>query len=126
MNKVYLSGIIAREPLYRVETGNIPHLILHLGIRYATKSGTVNRESYRVSAWNEAAQWGMNNLKTGQIIVVHGHLVRRKRKDGVTLTEIVADEIVPARQTSFVPVVASPNNDSPADNSEPPAMTYDA
>ena len=125
MNKVYLSGIIAKEPLYRVETGNIPHLILYLGIRFATKSGTINHESYRISAWNEAARWGMDNLKAGQTIVVHGHLVRRKRKDNVVLTEIVADEIVPPRQKSFALVSASPDSSDNTGDNTPAEMMRD-
>ena len=115
MNKVYLSGIIAREPLYRVEAGNVPHLILFLGIRYTTKSGTVNREAYRVSVWHETAQWGASHLKAGQIVVVQGHLVRRKRKDDVMLTEVAADEIVAVRQTTNVHAAASPDNGGPTD-----------
>ena len=104
MNKVFVSGVISKAPLLRVENGNIPHLVMSIRISHKTRDGETHKETYRLSAWNGVAQWGIENLSVGQIIAVQGYLTQRKAKignDDVTMTEIAAEEFIPSTQTSY-------------------------
>ncbi len=100
MNKVFISGMIADKPELRMETGEVPHLILNLSVRHRTRAGELRSEIYRVSAWHNTAKWGAENLSKGQIIGVQGYLTQRPiHADPVTavITEIAVDEFLPMR-----------------------------
>ena len=103
MNKVFISGMIAYDPIFRKENGDISHFILALGVRHKTRSGETKRENYRVSAWNGTADWAKDNLIAGQIVAVQGYLTQHTSRDGAIITEIAAEEFIPSRQTSFRP-----------------------
>lgn len=97
MNKVFISGLINEAPVFRMEQGDIPHLILSLCVRHKTGAGKIQKETYRVSAWHNAARWGAEHLKQGQIIGLQGYLAQRKVNVGnimATETEIAVDEFL--------------------------------
>ena len=104
MNKVYISGMITREPIHRMEAGDTPHLILLLGVRHRNRAGESRRETYRVSAWNRTADWARDNLTVGQIVAAQGYLAQHNTKDGQLIIEITAEEFIPSRQTAYQPV----------------------
>ncbi len=97
MNKVFISGLISEAPVFRMEAGEIPHLILLLSVRHKTGDGKVQKEFYRMSAWHKTASWGAEHLKQGQIIGLQGYLTQRKVRVGnimATETEIAVDEFL--------------------------------
>ena len=97
MNTVFISGKIHRSPFLRLESNNIPHLILTLRVQHKTASGSVRKELYRVSAWHNVALWGAEHLKQGQIVSIQGYLTQRKSNTDPTQpssTEITADEFL--------------------------------
>lgn len=97
MNKVFISGLINDAPVFRMEQGDIPHLILSLCVRHKTGTVKMQKETYRVSAWHNAARWGAEYLKQGQIIGLQGYLAQRKVNAGnimATETEIAVDEFL--------------------------------
>lgn len=97
MNKVFISGLINEAPVFRVEPGDIPHLILSLCVRHKTSAGKLQKEIYRISAWYNTARWGFEHLKQGQIIGVQGYLTQRKSNVHTTMvieTEIAVDEFL--------------------------------
>ena len=97
MNKVFISGLINEAPVFRMEQGDIPHLILSLCVRHKTSAGKMQKETYRVSAWHNAARWGAEHLKQGQIIGLQGYLAQRRVNAGnimATETEIAVDEFL--------------------------------
>jgi single-stranded DNA-binding protein len=103
MNRVFISGMITEGPVMRMERGEVPHLILAMCVRHRTQGGETRREVYRVSAWHEAAKWGVENLRKGQIVGVQGYLTQRQiRAEGITGTvvEIAADEFFPICMTA--------------------------
>ena len=103
MNNVFLSGMVTSVPVLRMESGEIPHLTFGLSVRHRTRAGEFRSETYRVSAWYNAARWGAEKLSRGQVIGVQGYLTQRKiSRDGspAFATEIVAEEVLfvhPAR-----------------------------
>ena len=97
MNKVFISGLICESPVFRMETGEIPHLILSLSVRHKTSAGKLQKEIYRVNAWHNVARWANENLKRGQIIGLQGYLTQRKVNIGniaATETEIAVEEFL--------------------------------
>lgn len=97
MNKVFISGLISETPVFRMEASEIPHLILSLCVRHKTGAGKMQKETYRVSAWHNAARWGAEHLRKGQIIGLQGYLSQRKVNAGnimATETEIAVDEFL--------------------------------
>lgn len=95
MNRLYIDGLIAGEPVFRMEPGEVPHLTFRLGVRHKTRSGEVRSEYYRVSAWHKAALWARDRLRRGQLVSVAGYLTQRTvRREEETLhcTEIVAEQ----------------------------------
>lgn len=97
MNKVFISGLINEAPVFRKEQGDIPHLILSLCVRHKTSAGKMQKETYRVSAWHNAALWGAEHLKQGQIVGLQGYITQRKVNAGnimATETEIAVDEFL--------------------------------
>ena len=103
MNRVFLSGMVMSAPVLRMESGEIPHLTFGLSVRHRTRAGEFRSETYRVSAWYNAARWGAEKLSRGQITGIQGYLTQRKiSRDGspAFATEIVAEEFLfvhPAR-----------------------------
>ena len=103
MNRVFLSGMVTSAPVLRMEPGEIPHLTFGLSVRHRTRAGEFRSETYRVSAWYNAARWGAEKLSRGQITGIQGYLTQRKiSRDGspAFATEIVAEEFLfahPAR-----------------------------
>ena len=130
MNRVFLSGIVMSAPVLRMEPGEIPHLTFALSVRHRTRAGEFRSETYRVSAWYNAARWGAEHLARGQVIGVQGYLTQRKiARDGspAFATEIVAEEFLfahPARTNASAQ--ASPAADSSQNSSEEIAAATDA
>ena len=104
MNRVFLSGMVTSVPVLRMEPGEVPHLTFGLSVRHRTRAGEFRSETYRVSAWYNAARWGAEKLSRGQITGIQGYLTQRKiSRDGspAFATEIVAEEFLfahPARE----------------------------
>jgi len=95
MNKVFVSGIVMEQPILKMVTGDVPHILFPIDIRHKTRAGKVQHEKYMVNAWHNAALWANAQLKQGQCITVQGYLTQRTIKigDGVyTFAEITADE----------------------------------
>ena len=97
MNRVYISGMIAGTPEFRMEKEEIPHLTFVLSMRRGLENGRVCREFYRISACKGIARWGAEHLKKGQIVGIQGSLTQRRvLAANVTAVEtvIVADEFL--------------------------------
>lgn len=95
MNRLYIDGMIASEPVFRMESGETPHLTFRLGVRHKTRSGETRSEFYRVSAWHKAALWGHTKLRRGQIISVSGYLTQRtvyRAEEALQIAEIAAEQ----------------------------------
>ena len=45
MNRLYIDGMIASEPVFKMEPGEVPHLTFRLGVRHKTRSGETRFES---------------------------------------------------------------------------------
>lgn len=115
MNKLFISGFIADDPQLRQEQGEIPHLVFNLSVRHKTRFGEVRKETYRVSAWHKAAQWGANNLVKGQLVAIQGYLTQRQVVAGnitATTTEIAVDEFLPIQRA----VESMQQNGAPAES----------
>ncbi|MGI5906937.1 MAG: single-stranded DNA-binding protein [Candidatus Pararuminococcus gallinarum] len=97
MNKIFISGLISGMPVFRMEQGEIPHLILSLCVRHRTDAGKIQKETYRVSAWHNTARWGAEHLRSGQIIGLQGYLAQHRVVIGnivATETEVAVDEFL--------------------------------
>lgn len=125
MNRVFLSGMVMSAPVLRMEPGEIPHLTFALSVRHRTRAGEFRSETYRVSAWYNAARWGAEHLARGQVIGVQGYLTQRKiARDGspAFATEIVAEEFLfahPARTNASAqasPAAAAAGSDKKHDS----------
>ena len=107
MNRVFLSGMVMSAPVLRMESGEIPHLTFGLSVRHRTRAGEFRSETYRVSAWYNAARWGAEKLSRGQITGIQGYLTQRKiSRDGspAFATEIVAvNSSLPIRRERVFP-----------------------
>ena len=77
MNRLYIDGMIASEPIFKMEPGEVPHLTFRLGVRHKTRSGETRFEYYRVSAWHKTALWAQDRLRRGQLVSVAGYLTQR-------------------------------------------------
>lgn len=100
MNKVFISGMVMGTPALHTGTDGTQHLTLTLGVRHKTRAGEIRRESYRVSAWGNVAEWGSKSLTTGQIVGVQGYLTQRQVKtDGIcaVAVEVAAEEFLVMR-----------------------------
>lgn len=99
MNKVLMEGKVFGQPLFRMEPGEIPHLIFRVCVRHRTRAGEIRSECYRVSAWHNAALWARERLFRGQRVCVTGYLAQRAvLRGGETLREV---EI--AAETLYLP-----------------------
>ena len=76
MNKVYLSGTIFDEPRLVSKPEATPHLVFRLLVKHRSKQG-VQKELYRISAWNECAMFCSQHLKQGMGIALQGYLAQR-------------------------------------------------
>ena len=95
MNRLYIDGMIAGEPVFRMEPGEVPHLTFRLGVRHKTRSGEVRSEYYRVSAWHRTALWARDRLRRGQLVSVAGYLTQRtvrRAEETLHCAEIVAEQ----------------------------------
>ena len=95
MNRLYIDGMIAGEPVFRMESGEVPLLTFRLGVRHKTRSGEVRSEYYRVSAWHKAALWARDRLRRGQLVSVAGYLTQRtvrRTEETLHCAEIVAEQ----------------------------------
>ena len=130
MNRVFLSGMVMSAPVLRMESGEIPHLTFGLSVRHRTRAGEFRSETYRVSAWYNAARWGAEKLSRGQITGIQGYLTQRKiSRDGspAFATEIVAEEFLfvhPARANASAqasPAVTAAGSNKKHDSGFTPA-----
>lgn len=94
MNRVYMSGKLKDQPILRME-GQTPHLILTLSVTHKKRTGELQREDYRINAWNRIAQWGMAHLERGQILALQGYLTQNASNNHAT--EVTVDEFLPMR-----------------------------
>ena len=72
MNKIYLSGKIIRPPIILFQGRSRLHVVFRMQPEIE-KSQT----GLPIHAWDDMAEWCMHNLKTGQFVVLHGHLAQR-------------------------------------------------
>lgn len=95
MNRLYIDGMIASEPIFKMEPGEVPHLTFHLGVRHKTRSGETRFEYYRVSAWHKTALWAQDRFRRGQLVSVAGYLTQRtvrRAEETLHCAEIVAEQ----------------------------------
>ena len=95
MNRLYIDGMIAGEPVFKMEPGEVPHLTFRLGVRHKTRSGETRDEYYRVSAWHRTALWARDRLRRGQLVNVAGYLTQRtvqRAEETLYCAEIVAEQ----------------------------------
>ena len=63
MNQVYLSGIVAEQPLFSgSENTASHHLTFPLCVTHRTVKNEVKREMYGISAWNGTAEWAQTTI----------------------------------------------------------------
>ena len=96
MNRLYIDGMIAGEPVFKMEPGEVPHLTFRLGVRHKTRSGETRDEYYRVSAWHRTALWARDRLRRGQLVNVAGYLTQRtvqRAEETLYCAEIVAEQL---------------------------------
>ena len=94
MNRLYIDGMIASEPVFEMEPGEVPHLTFRLSVRHKTRSGEMRSEFYRVSAWHKTALWAQARLRRGQLVSVAGYLTQRtvqRAEETLRCAEIVAE-----------------------------------
>lgn len=84
MNKVYVMGVVASEPRLVNKDGNPDHLVFALRVSHRSKAGD-KQEYYPINAWNEAAQWGAEQLHQGQRVLVDGYLTQQARLEGLQI-----------------------------------------
>lgn len=104
MNRVFITGRIAQQPVLRKEQNDVSHLILQLKVLHKTSAGEIRSEFYPVNAWHNVAMWGSEHLEKGQIIGVHGYLSQRKILAGniqANSVEITADEFLLMNYSKF-------------------------
>ena len=120
MNRLYIDGMIAGEPVFKMEPGEVPHLTFRLGVRHKTRSGETRFEYYRVSAWHKTALWAQARLRRGQLVSVAGYLTQRtvqRAEETLRCAEIVAEQfqlLEPLGRTKGVPAQESPSADGAA------------
>jgi len=112
MNKVFISGKITQQPVLRMEGGEIPHLMLEVSVGHKKRNGEIRSENYRVSAWNRVAEWGVANLRRGQVIAIQGYLSQTSGE--TVVTEVTAEEFLPAAVTVNTIKVQNGEKDSAA------------
>lgn len=121
MNKVYLSGIIADDPILIGREGTAPHLTFNISVSHRSKAG-IRSELYRVSAWNNTALWGNANLRRGQGVAIQGYLTQRLTPiNGIHMSsvEVSAEEFLPCPAInatySHMPRTAPPRTERTTD-----------
>ena len=96
MNKVYISGKIIEAPQIHLNDGSSPiYMTTTLCVTHKTRIGIRKYETYRINAWNRVAQWGLENLKLGQIVAIQGYLIQ-KSGNGPAV-EIAVEEFLPIK-----------------------------
>ena len=120
MNRLYIDGLIASEPVFKMESGEVPHLTFRLGVRHKTRSGETRFEYYRVSAWHKTALWAQARLRRGQLVSVAGYLTQRtvqRAEETLRCAEIVAEQfqfLKPLGRTKDAPAQKNPSTDDAA------------
>ena len=120
MNRLYIDGMIASEPVFKMEPGEVPHLTFRLGVRHKTRSGETRFEYYRVSAWHKTALWAQDKLRRGQLVSVAGYLTQRtvqRAEETLRCAEIVAEQfqlLKPLGRTKDAPAQENPSTDDAA------------
>ena len=79
MNRLYIDGKIASEPVFKMESGEVPHLTFWLGVRHKTRSGETRFEYYRVSAWHRTALWARSVRQRGGVSHAADGAARRRK-----------------------------------------------
>jgi len=98
MNKVYLSGIVAEQPIRIGSPENPVHAAFRLNVSHRNSKGEWRRELYGVNSWNAAAQWALANLQQGQSVALVGYLTQRVIPVGekrFTCVEVTSQEFLP-------------------------------
>ena len=120
MNRLYIDGMIASEPVFKMESGEVPHLTFRLGVRHKTRSGETRFEYYRVSAWHKTALWAQARLRRGQLVSVAGYLTQRtvqRAEETLRCAEIVAEQfqfLKPLGRTKDALAQENPSTDDAA------------
>ncbi|MDL2205366.1 single-stranded DNA-binding protein [Eubacteriales bacterium OttesenSCG-928-N13] len=95
MNHVHLSGTIFDEPKLVNKPGAAPHLTFRLVVRHHAIGG-VQKELYRISAWNACATYCAPRLKRDMRIALQGYLAQRQIPVGdnlFTAVEVTMSEV---------------------------------
>lgn len=94
MNKVYIMGHVASQPRLMNDEGSPAHLSFALKVTHRARSGG-KKEYYPVNAWNQTAQWGLQQLCQGQRVLVEGYLTQRVKPEGFVQIQITANRFYP-------------------------------
>ena len=113
MNKVYLVGTVANEPRLVHKEGNPAHLVLSLLVKHRSKTGG-KTEYYPVNAWNQAAEWGAEQLTQGQRVLVDGYLTQQARPEGVQV-QVTATRFYPQAQSGETDTADEQQADEPSE-----------
>lgn len=95
MNKVFVSGVVMKTPILKMESGDIPHIQFPIDIRHKSRNGKTHHETYQVNAWYKTALWANSHLSQGQTITIQGYLTQHSCKIGdvyYAFAEITAEE----------------------------------
>ena len=61
MNRLYIDGMIASEPVFKMEPGEVPHLTFRLGVRHKTRSLSGLRPPRQTHIPNTDIVFGQNS-----------------------------------------------------------------
>lgn len=96
MNQVHLSGTVFDEPRLVNKQEAMPHLVFRLLVKHRSKAG-IQKELYRISAWNQCAAFCSQHLKRGMGIALQGYLAQREIVIGdkpFTAVEVAISEVL--------------------------------
>ncbi len=97
MNKVFLSGVIATQPVLTNQPAQIPHAAFHLRVDHRKASGEIVRETYPVNAWGKTAEWVVNRLHIGTVVALNGMLTQRAEQNRIMVEMTASEFVIPAR-----------------------------
>lgn len=99
INRVVLVGRLTRDPELRTTTTgkNVVDFSIAVTKRVKPSDGSPDADFFRVTAWNQTAEYVANYLSKGRLVAVDGRLQSRKYQasDGSNreVVEVVADNV---------------------------------
>jgi single-strand DNA-binding protein len=80
MNKVFLSGVLIKDPEFKyVGNSNIALATFALAVdRKKSKDGLVKSDIFNICAWEEKAELCKAKLKKGNLVVIEGSIAKNK------------------------------------------------